>query len=128
MTSKIKTGNIFIHIHNTIKSNILTKFHEDWTKKMKNEWPCVQDIIWAILVIKFHEDQTINVAFRVKNALPTGAHVFQPTFHDGRTINVASRVLTRKNDPPPSVHVFLTNRNHFQTRPRYNKDESFTGC
>ncbi|KAH3846228.1 hypothetical protein DPMN_088527 [Dreissena polymorpha] len=68
----------------------------------------------------------------LKNALPTGGHVFQASgiifeliqdiigtnlltkFHDDRTINVASRVLKRdyticyiKNAPPPGGHVFL---------------------
>ncbi|KAH3797702.1 hypothetical protein DPMN_151288 [Dreissena polymorpha] len=69
----------------------------------------------------FHEDRTINVASRVSNAPPPGAHVFDPTkaifelaqdiigtnlltkyhwenvltnFHEDWTINVASRVLT----------------------------------
>ncbi|KAH3856453.1 hypothetical protein DPMN_099041 [Dreissena polymorpha] len=36
----------------------------------------VQDIIWMNLLTKFHEDQTVNVASRVKNAPPLG-HVFQ---------------------------------------------------
>ncbi|KAH3774315.1 hypothetical protein DPMN_175694 [Dreissena polymorpha] len=37
----------------------------------------VQDIIGMNLLTKFHEDQTINVASRVKNAPPLGSHVFQ---------------------------------------------------
>ncbi|KAH3895012.1 hypothetical protein DPMN_019172 [Dreissena polymorpha] len=56
----------------------------------------------------------------LKNAPPTGGHVFQATgttfelivqniigtnlltkFHDDRTINMASKVLTRKNATPP---------------------------
>ncbi|KAH3750410.1 hypothetical protein DPMN_184932 [Dreissena polymorpha] len=51
---------------------------------------------------------------------PLDRHVFPPTgtifkqnhhqrynwFHEDQTINVASRVLTRKNAPPPSDHVF----------------------
>ncbi|KAH3861950.1 hypothetical protein DPMN_024904 [Dreissena polymorpha] len=127
----------------------------------------VQDIIGTILVTKFHEDQTINLASSVnkekctaswcpytiwtnlltnvnkrKNAPPPGGHVFQSTqtifklvkdiirmnlltkknapppdiigtnfqtkFHDDQKINVASRVLTGKNDPLPSGHVFQT--------------------
>ncbi|KAH3751316.1 hypothetical protein DPMN_185869 [Dreissena polymorpha] len=64
------------------------------------------------LLTKFHEDRTINVASRVKNAPPFGSHVFQantnlPTkFHEDWTINVAARVLTRKTAPPPGGHVF----------------------
>ncbi|KAH3695728.1 hypothetical protein DPMN_083186 [Dreissena polymorpha] len=52
------------------------------------------------LLTKFHEDRTINVASRVKNAPPLGSDVFQAKFHEDRKINVASRVLTRKNAPP----------------------------
>ncbi|KAH3734890.1 hypothetical protein DPMN_041341 [Dreissena polymorpha] len=94
----------------------------------------VQDIIGMNLLIKFHEDWTINVASRVltrfyyshirKNAPPLGSHVFQAKvtiieliqdisgtnllskFHEDWKINVASRVLTRKNAPPPGGHVF----------------------
>ncbi|KAH3817248.1 hypothetical protein DPMN_118780 [Dreissena polymorpha] len=58
------------------------------------------------LLIKFHEDQTINVASRVKNAPPLGSHIFQAMFHEDWKINVASRVLTRKNAPPPGDHDF----------------------
>ncbi|KAH3713560.1 hypothetical protein DPMN_073352 [Dreissena polymorpha] len=105
-----QTGYIFVHIQNVIKTNILTK---------KNDPP--PDIIGAILVTKFHEDQTINVASKVltrKNAPPPGCHAFQATgiifklikdiigtnltkFHDDWTINVAPSVLTTKNAPPP---------------------------
>ncbi|KAH3693992.1 hypothetical protein DPMN_081431 [Dreissena polymorpha] len=83
----------------------------------------VQDIIGMNLLIKFHEDRTVNVASRV--------HVFKANiiifkliqdiieinlltkFHEDWTINLASRVLTRfyyshirKNAPPPGGHVF----------------------
>ncbi|KAH3834635.1 hypothetical protein DPMN_107967 [Dreissena polymorpha] len=62
----------------------------------------------------FHEDWTINVASKLKNAPPTGGLVFQSTrtifklvqdimdknlltkIHEDRTLNVASRVLTRQ--------------------------------
>ncbi|KAH3722099.1 hypothetical protein DPMN_065051 [Dreissena polymorpha] len=94
----------------------------------------VDDIIETNLLIKFHEDRTINMASRVltrfyyshirKNAPPLGSHVFQATatifeliqdiigthllskFHEDLKINEASRVLTRKNAPPPGGHVF----------------------
>ncbi|KAH3887736.1 hypothetical protein DPMN_011755 [Dreissena polymorpha] len=79
-----------------------------------------QDIIGMNLLTKFYEDQTINAASRVKNALPFGSHVFQVNvsifeliqdiigtnflrkFHEDRKINVASR----KTAPPPGSHVF----------------------
>ncbi|KAH3794901.1 hypothetical protein DPMN_148441 [Dreissena polymorpha] len=50
----------------------------------------------------FHEDKTINVIPRLKQAPPPGGHVFQPTrphfdlFHEDRKINVAYRVFTRQ--------------------------------
>ncbi|KAH3753113.1 hypothetical protein DPMN_187743 [Dreissena polymorpha] len=84
----------------------------------------VQDIIEMNPLTKFHEDRTIHVASRVKNAPPLGSHVFQAkvtifeliqdisgtnlliTFHEDRKINVASRVLTMKNAPSPDGHVF----------------------
>ncbi|KAH3778414.1 hypothetical protein DPMN_179872 [Dreissena polymorpha] len=37
----------------------------------------VQDIIGMNLLTEFHEDRTINVASRVKNAPPLGGHVIQ---------------------------------------------------
>ncbi|KAH3822456.1 hypothetical protein DPMN_124234 [Dreissena polymorpha] len=76
------------------------------------------------LLTKFHEDRTLNVASRVKNAPPLGSHVFQANiiifkliqdiietnlmtkFHEDWTINVASGVLTRKNALLPGGHVF----------------------
>ncbi|KAH3805123.1 hypothetical protein DPMN_133420 [Dreissena polymorpha] len=117
----------------------------------------IQDIIRTNLLTKFHEDRKINVAsldhvfqptsiifelfqdiMRIgnkyftkaiyshirKNAPPLGSHVFQANvtifkliqdiiqtnlltkFHEDWTINVASRVLTSKTAPPPGGHVF----------------------
>ncbi|KAH3846013.1 hypothetical protein DPMN_088309 [Dreissena polymorpha] len=74
----------------------------------------VQDIIGMNLLTEFHEDRTIHVASRVKNAPPPGGHVFQANdtifeliqdiietnlltkCHEDWTINVASRELTRQ--------------------------------
>ncbi|KAH3696591.1 hypothetical protein DPMN_084067 [Dreissena polymorpha] len=39
----------------------------------------VREIIETHCLTKFHEDRTINVASKVKNAPPLGANVFQPT-------------------------------------------------
>ncbi|KAH3729246.1 hypothetical protein DPMN_055213 [Dreissena polymorpha] len=92
----------------------------------------IQDIIKTNLLTKFHQDWTINVAFRVltrfyyshikpyKEKCPApGGHVFKAAktifkliqdiigtnlltkFHDDQKINVTSRVLTRKIAPPP---------------------------
>ncbi|KAH3863908.1 hypothetical protein DPMN_026914 [Dreissena polymorpha] len=111
---------------NITGTNLLTKFHEDWTINVasivKNDPPLVA--IGMNLLTRFHEDRTINVVYRVKNAPPLGSHVFQPNvtifelfqeinktnlltiFHEDWTINVASRVLTRKNAPRPGGHAF----------------------
>ncbi|KAH3847596.1 hypothetical protein DPMN_089923 [Dreissena polymorpha] len=59
----------------------------------------IQNIIETNLLTKFHENWTINVASRVKNAPPLTNLLTK--FHDDRKINVTSRVLTRKNAPPP---------------------------
>ncbi|KAH3832271.1 hypothetical protein DPMN_105552 [Dreissena polymorpha] len=82
------------------------------------------------LLTKFHENRTINVASRVKNAPPLGSHVFQANvtifkliqditetnlltkFHEDWTINVASRVLTRKNAPPLVAMTNLLTKFH----------------
>ncbi|KAH3800385.1 hypothetical protein DPMN_154018 [Dreissena polymorpha] len=90
----------------------------------------IQDIIATNLLTKFHEDWTINVASRViyshirKNAPPLVAMFFKAIktifeliqdiigtnlltkFHDDRKIKVTSKVLTRKIAPPRSGHVF----------------------
>ncbi|KAH3866169.1 hypothetical protein DPMN_029226 [Dreissena polymorpha] len=117
-------GTIFELVQDIIRTNILTKFHEEVITR-KNACPLAaifMKIATRVLtrqnapplgknappnrghVFQFHEDRIINVASRVltwKNAPPSGCHVFQPTgiifelFHADRTINVASIVLTR---------------------------------
>ncbi|KAH3720170.1 hypothetical protein DPMN_063064 [Dreissena polymorpha] len=87
-----------------------------------------QDIIETNLLTKFHEDWTINVASRVltrKNALPPCGHVFQPTsiifelIQDIIGMNLLTkfhedRVLTRKNAQPLGSHVFQANVTIFE--------------
>ncbi|KAH3833285.1 hypothetical protein DPMN_106591 [Dreissena polymorpha] len=98
---------IFELIQDIIETNLLTKFHEDWTINVasrvltrKNAPPLFHDdrninvtsrvltrkiapplwwpyIIRMNLLTEFHEDRTINVASRVKNAPPLGGHVIQ---------------------------------------------------
>ncbi|KAH3824426.1 hypothetical protein DPMN_126262 [Dreissena polymorpha] len=108
----------FLNSSNIIRTNLLTKIHED--RKI--------NVASRVLTRKnapphgthFHEDLTINVASRVKNAPPLGSHVFQanvtifeliqdiietnlPTkFHEHWKINVASR----ENCLSPGGHVF----------------------
>ncbi|KAH3888858.1 hypothetical protein DPMN_012900 [Dreissena polymorpha] len=99
---------------NIIGTNFLAKFHEDWKTHVAFREKCpapgshvfqptsiifklVQDIKWMNLLTHFHEDRTINVTLRVKNAPPLGSHTNLLTkFHEDWTINVASRVLTSK--------------------------------
>ncbi|KAH3874860.1 hypothetical protein DPMN_038114 [Dreissena polymorpha] len=81
------------------------------------------------LLTMFHEDRTINVASRVKNAPPLGSHVFQANitifeliqdiiktnlltkFHEDwtmRPLDCSHRTIynhTRKNAPPPGGHL-----------------------
>ncbi|KAH3724896.1 hypothetical protein DPMN_050723 [Dreissena polymorpha] len=86
----------------------------------------IQDIIETNLLTKFHEDWTINVAPRVftrKNAPSPGGHVFKPTktifelIQDIIATNLLTKfhdVLTRKNALPPWWPCFSTNRNIFE--------------
>ncbi|KAH3822268.1 hypothetical protein DPMN_124042 [Dreissena polymorpha] len=66
----------------------------------------VQDIIGINLLTKFHEDQTINVAFREKCPSPRLKYIIKTNllnkFHEDWTINVASRVLTRQMTNGPT--------------------------
>ncbi|KAH3690311.1 hypothetical protein DPMN_191081 [Dreissena polymorpha] len=88
------TGTIFELIQDIIGTNLVTKFHDDRTINVASRVKNAPPL--------FHEDRTINVASRVKYAQPLGSHVFQANtdfltkFHEDWTINVASRVLTRQ--------------------------------
>ncbi|KAH3892028.1 hypothetical protein DPMN_016139 [Dreissena polymorpha] len=81
-------------IQDIIETNLLTKFHEDWTINVasrvltrKNALPLMAMkkapppwwpyIIGMSLLTEFHEDRSINVACRVKNAPPLGGHDFK---------------------------------------------------
>ncbi|KAH3775846.1 hypothetical protein DPMN_177255 [Dreissena polymorpha] len=77
----------------------------------------IQYIIGINLLSKFHDNWTINVASRVKNAPPLSSHVFQAKvtifklIQDIIGINLLTKfhedqVLTRKNAPLPGGHVF----------------------
>ncbi|KAH3741382.1 hypothetical protein DPMN_048107 [Dreissena polymorpha] len=108
-----QTRTIFIQIQDIIKTNILTKFHEDsCSSRVKNAPPLGSHVFQANtnLLTKFHDDWTINAG---KLHRPPGGHVFKATktileliqdiiwtnlltkFHEDRKINVPSRVLTR---------------------------------
>ncbi|KAH3861074.1 hypothetical protein DPMN_024002 [Dreissena polymorpha] len=124
-----QTITIFKLVQDIIGTNLLTKFHDDWTINVASRenakspgghvfkptgiiLKIVQDIIGTNLVTMFHEDQAINVASRVltrKNALLHVGNIgtnLLTKFYDDRTSNVTSRVLTRKNALSPSGYVF----------------------
>ncbi|KAH3695289.1 hypothetical protein DPMN_082746 [Dreissena polymorpha] len=87
------------------------------------------NIIGKNFLTKFHDDRTINVAYRVftrffysqsnKNASPPGGHVFKPT---GTIFELIQYIigtnlwpmLTRKNSPPHGGHVFQPTGTIFQ--------------
>ncbi|KAH3707699.1 hypothetical protein DPMN_067110 [Dreissena polymorpha] len=75
----------------------------------------IQHIIETNLLTKFHEDWTINVASRVltrKNDPPPGGHVFQPTriifelVQDIIGMNLLTKFQEEKNALPLGSHVF----------------------
>ncbi|KAH3709343.1 hypothetical protein DPMN_068805 [Dreissena polymorpha] len=115
-----KVGTILYFIQDIINTNVLTKFHDDWTINVtyrvltsfyyshikRNAMPSgghvfqatetilevVEDIIGTNLLTKFHDDRTINVASRV---LKIGTNLLT-NFHEDQTINVASKTSTRQ--------------------------------
>ncbi|KAH3785060.1 hypothetical protein DPMN_163143 [Dreissena polymorpha] len=127
---------IFQLIQDIIETNLLTKFHEDWTinvasrekcpapgghifKATKTIFELIRDTIGTNLLTKFHDDRNINVTSREltrKIAPPPwwpyiiGINLLTE-FHEDWTINVASRV---KNAPPLGSHVFQANVTIFE--------------
>ncbi|KAH3877778.1 hypothetical protein DPMN_001656 [Dreissena polymorpha] len=157
----VTSRTIFELVRHINKTNVLINFHADWAKivtsrvftrktapptggHLHEDWALNvtstvferdQDIIGTNLLTKFHEDQTINVAFRVftnkcgrtderqrpvtKAQLSnrkTATSPWQPfltKFHENWAKNVTSKVLTcfhyihkEKNAPPTGSHVF----------------------
>ncbi|KAH3892032.1 hypothetical protein DPMN_016144 [Dreissena polymorpha] len=87
-----------------IRKNVLTKFHEDWTKNKtsrvltrKTAPPTGGYIIGTNVLTKFHEDWTINVTSRFRTQPRYHWENLLTKFHEDQTIDVASRVLTRQN-------------------------------
>ncbi|KAH3747451.1 hypothetical protein DPMN_181878 [Dreissena polymorpha] len=119
---------IFVLIQDIIETNLLTKFHEDWTiivasreLTRKNAPPLlIQDIIGTNLLTKFHDDRKINVISRVltRKIAPWWPYIIGinllTEFHIDRTINVASRCHLRKNAPPLDSHVCQANVTIFE--------------
>ncbi|KAH3730651.1 hypothetical protein DPMN_056642 [Dreissena polymorpha] len=90
-----------------IRTNVLTKFHEDWSIHVTSRmlirkyalWrPCFSTNLnhFQTLVIKFHKDWTINVTSRVLKAFEHNKDMIGSNFHGNQAINAAYRVLTRQ--------------------------------
>ncbi|KAH3872177.1 hypothetical protein DPMN_035392 [Dreissena polymorpha] len=108
------TRMIFDHIQYIIRTNVLTKFHEDVTFR----------VLTSFYYSHTRTDKRQSQSPYKEKCPPTGGHVFQATgttfelvkniigtnlltkFYDDRTMNMASRVLTRKNATPLGGHVF----------------------
>jgi len=144
VTSRVLTRFYYSHIRKTAPPPGSHVFQQTRTI-----FKLIRDIVRTNVLTKFHEDWTINVTSRVltrfyyshirKTAPPLGGHVFHPTetifelvqdfigthvptkFHEDWTKNVTSRVLTRfylshirKTAPPPGSHVFQQTRTIFK--------------
>ncbi|KAH3735882.1 hypothetical protein DPMN_042442 [Dreissena polymorpha] len=122
LLNKVLTRFYYSHTY-IIETNLLTKFHEDWTinvasrekypapgghvfKATKSIFELIQDIMGTYLLTKFHDDQKINVTSRVLTR-----KIAPPSWWPYRTIYVASRV---KNAPPLGGHVFQANVTIFE--------------
>ncbi|KAH3709534.1 hypothetical protein DPMN_068997 [Dreissena polymorpha] len=115
-----QTRNIFELIQDIIISNVLSKFHDDWTihvtvrvykKPYKEECPAsaghvfqptgtifkhVQDIIETNLLKKIHDDRTLNMASRVNHDQPPGGHVFnQPETSTGAIFKLVQDIIDK---------------------------------
>ncbi|KAH3854628.1 hypothetical protein DPMN_097173 [Dreissena polymorpha] len=87
------TGTIFELVQDIIRTNVLNKFHEDWTINLTSTENCPAPGGHVFL-------PTGTIFEHVKDFI--GTHV--PTkFHDDWTKNVTSRVLTRKTATPPGT-------------------------
>ncbi|KAH3868406.1 hypothetical protein DPMN_031553 [Dreissena polymorpha] len=111
------------------KTNLFTKFHEDWAKNVtsKNCSPPPGSHVIQLTgkptqlsyqgnrcSAKFHENLAKNVTSR-KNASPTGGHVFSPIWtilELVREINKTNQKL--KTAPPTGGHVFQRTGSTFE--------------
>ncbi|KAH3718468.1 hypothetical protein DPMN_061272 [Dreissena polymorpha] len=102
---RFKTETIFEIIQDIIRANVLGTFHEDWTTDRQTDGRTDgrTDIIGTNLLTKFHDDRTKKVAYcfltrhMLRPHLPIPRYYWDKSskFHDYRTIHVASRVFTR---------------------------------
>ncbi|KAH3850778.1 hypothetical protein DPMN_093251 [Dreissena polymorpha] len=79
----------------------------------KTAQPPVGHPIRTNVLTKFNEDYNKNMALRGLTRRNEHNHVLT-NVHDDWAINVTTRVLTRKNAPPPGGHVFQPTRTIFR--------------
>ncbi|KAH3880658.1 hypothetical protein DPMN_004579 [Dreissena polymorpha] len=105
-------------INKTNAKNVTSIFHDDWAKNVTSRVHVIQ-LTGTIFELNSRIKET-----NVKNAPPTGSHVFSPiwtifelvrhinktnvliNFHDDWAKIVTSRVFKRKTAPPTGGHVF----------------------
>ncbi|KAH3816872.1 hypothetical protein DPMN_118397 [Dreissena polymorpha] len=115
---------IIRYIH---KTNVLTKFHDDWTENVTSRRPPPPGGHETNVLTKFHKDWAKNVSYRLftcfhyiqKTAPPPGGHVFQmftTILKLVRDIHItnAKNMTSRVKKTPPGGHVFLPIRTLFE--------------
>ncbi|KAH3709108.1 hypothetical protein DPMN_068569 [Dreissena polymorpha] len=109
--AKSETSIVFDHKENCPpppgdihKTNIFTKFHDDWAKNVTSRETNV--------LTKFHENWAKNVTSRVFTYI-NKTNVLT-NFHDDWAKIVTSRGFTRKTAPPTGGHVFQRTRTTFE--------------
>ncbi|KAH3891387.1 hypothetical protein DPMN_015486 [Dreissena polymorpha] len=108
---------IFELIQDIIETNLLTKFHEDWTMNVATR------VLKRLFFFNIRLFTCFHYIHIEKTAPPPGGHVFSPMwtifelvrdinetndltkFHDDWAKIVTSRVFTRNIAPPPGVHI-----------------------
>ncbi|KAH3704926.1 hypothetical protein DPMN_079987 [Dreissena polymorpha] len=101
---------IFELIQDIIKTNLLTKFHENWTiNEASRPYIAIYGKCPPLMAMFLKQPKPFSNSSKISltNLLTK--------FHDDRKINLTSRVLKRKNAPPPWWPCFSTNRHHFLT-------------
>ncbi|KAH3775188.1 hypothetical protein DPMN_176587 [Dreissena polymorpha] len=124
-----RTGTIFELNSYINKTNVLTKFHDDWAKMKTSPSPWQPCFSRTGTIFELNSHWTKNVTSRVfkcfhyihiaKTAPPLIVHDINKTnvltkFHDDWAKIVTSIVLTMKTAPPTGGHVFQRNGTTFE--------------
>ncbi|KAH3780245.1 hypothetical protein DPMN_158055 [Dreissena polymorpha] len=117
------------------KTNVLTKYHDDWTKHVTFRVPPPPDghVFLPIRTIFELNHWAKNVSYRLytcfhyihikKTAPPPGGHAFQMLT---TIFKLAKNVTSREKDPRPGGHVFLTIPTIFTLNRRIQKTNVLT--